>query len=113
MTLPGGRCLPRRRRQRRTQAKQTDPNPRLDRPERLLEAFAGGADAPAWPLVLRGDRVEEAFAPTVARLGLGDRVRFLPRLDPADMPTLYSAAGGLAFASLFEGGGIPVVEAMA
>ncbi|HZF67858.1 MAG TPA: glycosyltransferase family 1 protein [Gemmatirosa sp.] len=82
---------------------------------RLLEAFAAtpAGDAPAWPLVLRGDGIEEALAPHVAELGLAERVRFLPRLDGADMATLFSAASGLAFPSLFEGAGIPVLEAMA
>jgi glycosyltransferase involved in cell wall biosynthesis len=41
------------------------------------------------------------------------KVVWLPRLDYADLPLLYSAATALVFPSLFEGGGIPVIEAMA
>lgn len=38
---------------------------------------------------------------------------FLPRLRPDEMPKLYSAAGALVHPSLYEGGGLPVLEAMA
>ena len=37
---------------------------------------------------------------------------WLPRLSDGEMPILYSAATALVFPSLFEGGGIPVMEAM-
>jgi glycosyltransferase involved in cell wall biosynthesis len=77
----------------------------------LLRAFAE-QDGPRWPLVLRGDGTE-ALRATAAELGIADRVHFLPPLEGADMPTLYGAASGLVFPSLFEGGGIPVLEAMA
>ncbi len=43
----------------------------------------------------------------------GDRVRFLGRVPEADLPALYSAASLLLFPSLYEGFGIPVLEAMA
>ena len=44
--------------------------------------------------------------------GLGDRVRFLGPCSPADMPALYEGAAGLVFPSLFEGFGLPLLEAM-
>jgi glycosyltransferase involved in cell wall biosynthesis len=65
----------------------------------------------AWPLVVRG-----ATAAGLDRLvGNGDWrsvARLLPRLPDDEMPVLYSAASGLVFPSLFEGGGLPVMEAM-
>jgi glycosyltransferase involved in cell wall biosynthesis len=82
--------------------------------EALLRAFAEDEDlpGPVWPLVLRGDGTERLLE-AIASLGLERRVNLLPPLDAAEMPLLYSAAGGLVFPSLFEGGGIPVLEAMA
>jgi len=45
--------------------------------------------------------------------GLDDDVVVVPRLPDSDMPLLYSAATALVFASVFEGGGLPVMEALA
>ena len=44
--------------------------------------------------------------------GLGELVLHLGYVDSADMPALYDAATMVVFPSLFEGFGIPVVEAM-
>ena len=44
---------------------------------------------------------------------LGDAVRFLGAVDDADLPALHSAATLFAFPSLYEGFGLPVLEAMA
>lgn len=68
-----------------------------------------------WPLVLRGDDhgslndVMEA----VQQMSLEKDIIFLSRLDDGQMPCLYSAAGALVFPSLYEGAGMPVIEAMA
>ena len=47
------------------------------------------------------------------QLGLENNVRFLPRLGEGELPVLSSAASAIVFPSLYEGGGIPVIEAMA
>ena len=49
----------------------------------------------------------------VAHHRLGDRIRFLGPIDDADLPALYSAAMAFVFPSLYEGFGLPVLEAMA
>ena len=49
---------------------------------------------------------------TIHDLGLRDRVRFLGYCPPSDMPALYEGAAALVFPSLFEGFGMPLVEAM-
>jgi len=49
----------------------------------------------------------------VKRLGLTDRVKFLGYLPYNELPCLYNLARLLVFPSLFEGFGIPLVEAMA
>lgn len=46
-------------------------------------------------------------------LGLGDSVRFLPNFPSADLPALYAGADLFIFPSLYEGFGLPVLEAMA
>jgi glycosyltransferase involved in cell wall biosynthesis len=50
---------------------------------------------------------------TVRDLGLEQRVRFLGFVPDADLPALYSGAEVAALVSLYEGFGLPVLEAMA
>src|SRR3989344_382913 len=47
------------------------------------------------------------------KLGIEDRVKFLGRVDDAQLPALYSGAIALTFPSLFEGFGLPILEAQA
>ncbi|MDP2682480.1 MAG: glycosyltransferase family 1 protein [Deltaproteobacteria bacterium] len=49
----------------------------------------------------------------IERLGLSEYITHLGYMPYEDLPLLYNAAGILVFPSLFEGFGIPVVEAMA
>jgi len=49
----------------------------------------------------------------INRLGLGSRVKLLGYLPANELPFLYNLARLLVFPSLFEGFGIPLVEAMA
>lgn len=78
---------------------------------RLVEAWAQvRTDA---PLVIAGawdDRYPEVKAQAAA---LGERVRFLGPVSNADQPGLYAAATVFVFPSLYEGFGLPVIEAMA
>lgn len=82
---------------------------------RLLEALAILRDhtGSAIPLVCTGatnDHYTEVKA-AVRRLGLADSVRFLGFVNPRTIRVLYGKARMLAFPSLFEGWGIPIVEA--
>jgi glycosyltransferase involved in cell wall biosynthesis len=65
-----------------------------------------------WDLVLRG-----ATAETLDRQHDGGQwrkhVHLLPHIPDAAMPLLYAGAGALVYPSLFEGGGLPVAEALA
>lgn len=49
----------------------------------------------------------------ISRLGLEDRVDFLGHVEEKQLPALYQNAVALIFPSLFEGFGIPIIEAMA
>ena len=80
----------------------------------LLDALArlGRDDA---PLVLVGGKgwfYDTIFA-RVTALGLGQRVRFAGYVDDDALPLWYNAAAALVFPSLYEGFGLPIVEALA
>jgi glycosyltransferase involved in cell wall biosynthesis len=47
-----------------------------------------------------------------ADLGIGERLRFLEHVSNEDLATLYIAAAAFVFPSLYEGFGLPVLEAM-
>ena len=83
---------------------------------RLLEAFAGiNAHVPDVYLVLVGAKgwlYEDIFA-TVERLGLSHQVVFPGYVAEADLPLVYNLASLLAYPSLYEGFGLPPLEAMA
>lgn len=80
----------------------------------LLDALAG-LDRPDVHLVLVGGKgwFYDTVFERVAALGLIDRVRFAGYADDDDLPFWYNAAAVVAFPSLYEGFGLPIVEALA
>ncbi len=79
----------------------------------LIEAFAT-VDTDAL-LVIAGQwdaRFPQAKQ-RVQQLRLSDRVRFLHNIDDHDVPALLSGAAAFVFPSLYEGFGLPPLEAMA
>jgi len=83
---------------------------------RLVQAFAPlAARYPELNLVIgggKGWRYDEILAEP-ERLGIGGRVLFPGFIAEDDLPALYSAAEVMAYPSLYEGFGLPVLEAMA
>ena len=82
----------------------------------LVRAFARARGAADGLLLLGGNPkgdVYEQTARAIADCGVGDRVRFLGYVEHDDVPALYAAARLSVFPSLYEGFGLPVVEAMA
>jgi glycosyltransferase involved in cell wall biosynthesis len=83
---------------------------------RLLEAYARVCQYhPDVTLVIAGKRQWQTagIEQTFQRLQLDDRVLFTGYVDDADLPALYSAAEAFVFPSLYEGFGLPPLEAMA
>ena len=72
-------------------------------------------DDPALHLVLVGGKgwLFESIFQQVTTLGLQDRVTFTGYVPDAELPYWYNAADAFVFPSLYEGFGMPVVEAMA
>ena len=88
--------------------------PRKNLP-RLLEALSGLPERLRLPLVVVGRPgwlYEESFA-AVERWGLQGQVRFLGFVPQEDLPALYNLALALVYPSLYEGFGLPPLEAMA
>ena len=83
---------------------------------RLLEAFAAlGAGAEDVRLVLVGHagRDLDVLRARADALGVTDRVAFTGWITAADLEGLYALADCCAYPSLYEGFGMPVLEAMA
>lgn len=83
----------------------------------LLRAYAALTDVmPDAPqLVVVGGKgwlYDEVMA-LYERLKLGERVRWLGRVDYADLPVLYGGAEVFCLPSFYEGFGLPPLEAMA
>ncbi|HUY79278.1 MAG TPA: glycosyltransferase family 1 protein [Ktedonobacterales bacterium] len=85
--------------------------------ERLIAAFARATQADDGPRMLaiagRKGWLYDGVFEAARRSGVQERVNFLDFVADDDLPTLYTAADALAMPSIYEGFGIPVVEAMA
>ena len=84
---------------------------------RLIEAFALAREQLDSDHVLvigggKGWLYDEIFA-KVDELSLGDAVKFAGFVADEDLPALYSAADLFAYPSLYEGFGLPILEALA
>lgn len=66
-------------------------------------------------LVIAGGKgwLDDPIFRTITALGLEERVHLIGYAAEADLPVLYSMAAAVPFLSLYEGFGLPVLEAMA
>lgn len=84
---------------------------------RLLEAFSlfRGRVGGRMTLALAGVKgwLTEGFFRRLEELGLGESVRLLGYVPQEALPALYGGAKALVFPSLYEGFGLPLLEAMA
>ncbi len=85
--------------------------------ERLIAAFAQASREPGGPamLVIAGRQgwLFEGIYRAVETYGVQNRVRFLDYVPDSELGALYRAADVVAMPSIYEGFGIPALEAMA
>ena len=81
---------------------------------RLAEALHR-LNRPDLKLVIAGGKgwLNDDLYRTVQTLGMEEQVRFLGFADDADLPALYNGAEVFAYPALYEGFGLPPLEAMA
>jgi glycosyltransferase involved in cell wall biosynthesis len=85
---------------------------------RLIEAYARVVQQNSdfeYDCVVAGawdDRYPQAKQ-RASELGVAERVRFIGSITDVDLPVLYSSADVFVTASLYEGFGLPILEAMA
>lgn len=81
----------------------------------LLRAYARIAERVEAPLVVVGGRgwLDDPVFHEARALGIAERVVFAGYADPASLALWYSAATIFVYPSLYEGFGLPVLEAMA
>ncbi|MGQ9566735.1 MAG: glycosyltransferase family 4 protein [Anaerolineae bacterium] len=86
---------------------------------RLVRAYArfvaeeGDGARPLLVLAGKPGWQHELLVQEVERLGLTREILFLGYVEDADLPALYTGALAFVFPSLYEGFGLPLVEAMA
>ena len=86
--------------------------------QRLIQAFAELVAEKKLPhklLVVGGDAdvTRQQLESVAAEVGIGDRVIFLGRVEQQLVPALYRGASAVAYVSLYETFGHPVLEAFA
>lgn len=83
----------------------------------LLRAYAelGAKLREKYPLVLAGGWgwLMDDFSSLLSKLGLSQEVRLLGYVPQSDLPALYNGATCFVYPSLYEGFGLPPLEAMA
>ena len=79
---------------------------------RLVEAFARAKLGREIQLVFTGDPNANLLR-WVEERDVGSRVKFIGIVPEENLPSLYRGATALVFPSLYEGFGLPIVEAMA
>lgn len=79
---------------------------------RILEAFSRAEIDSSIRLVMTGQPSYVLLA-QAERFGIAERLVFAGRVPESDLPGYYRGAIALVFPSLYEGFGLPVIEAMA
>lgn len=82
---------------------------------RLIDAYAAVAERLALPLLVAGEHrwLSEVEVGRALAADMSGKVRFLGWVGHDDLPALYAQATALTMPSLYEGFGMPILEAMA
>jgi glycosyltransferase involved in cell wall biosynthesis len=86
--------------------------PRKNYP-RLLTAYRQLRSRPGVPQLVIAGRAGWAYGDTLQRIQAEPGVRYLGHVDEPTLAALYESASVLAYPSLYEGFGLPLLEAMA
>ena len=78
----------------------------------IIKGYAGCKYAKDFLLVLSCNQDIVKYKTLSSELGVGDRVIILDKLTDEDVVALYSACYCFVFPSLYEGFGLPILEAM-
>lgn len=85
--------------------------------DRVIQAYARALELEAFdgPLICVGDRTAAHFKlrQRAEQLGIADRLRLLGHVAQEALPALYQGATLFLYPTLYEGFGLPVIEAMA
>lgn len=79
---------------------------------RLVRAFAASKFPRDVALAFSGD-ADEQLMRLAKRVSIADQLVFLGRIEESHLPAVYRGALGVVFVSLYEGFGLPALEAMA
>ena len=81
----------------------------------LLKAYARLPRTDRLPLILGGGKgwMADGILAAIEGHGLGDSVRHIGFIPAADLPLWYNSAEAFLYPSVFEGFGLPALEAMA
>jgi glycosyltransferase involved in cell wall biosynthesis len=90
-----------------------DPYKNLERVVAALAALPRSLACDLWIAGSPDDRYRPALQRQAEELGVGDRLRWLDYVPYDQLPILLNQAIALVFPSLWEGFGLPVLEAMA
>jgi glycosyltransferase involved in cell wall biosynthesis len=84
---------------------------------RLIEAFirwrGRGGRRSEYRLLITGTSLDPAYASNGAGAGLPDGVSLLGYVDKSELPRLYAGAAAFLYPGIYEGFGLPIIEAMA
>jgi glycosyltransferase involved in cell wall biosynthesis len=79
--------------------------------DKIIQGFAGSNAKEDHLLVLGSNQDIEKYKNLADSLGVGSRIRILTELTDEDIVALYSSCHCFVFPSLYEGFGLPILEA--
>ncbi len=78
----------------------------------IIRGFAESRSKKDFTLVLGCNQDLEQYTELAKSLNVWDRIRILPKMTDEDMVAMFSACHCFVFPSLYEGFGLPILEAM-
>lgn len=81
--------------------------------KRMIEAFSKSRGPSNEVRLLLTGKPDAEIQQWAAQYGVGDKVEFTGYLSDAEIPVYFRSALGVVYISLYEGFGLPIIEAMA